>query len=188
MMAPSTPFLHQPGVMGGSFSWDEDTKKPWERIPDGCLFLSFGYRGLTKLFLDSRTFGGIKKFYMENNIILDKLNNPWTKTCIEDIAPALEILSSATQTPDLGAKILQIYCCLEHLFVPKNVRKDNVKYIIGAINALRPDLGNWFERLYQVRCDYAHNGFVQRDDKTLSLVFESVQNTVTLLTAKLKQA
>jgi hypothetical protein len=187
MKAPSSPFFREPGAMGGGYYWEQDTKGPWEKIPDGCLFLSFGYRGLTKIFLDNRTFAGMEKFFLENKIIFEKLVNPWTPTCVNDIAPTLDILSSATQIQDLGAKILQVYCCLEHLFVPKTVRKDNVKYIIGAINALRPDLIPWFNRLYQLRCDYAHKGFVQRDDKTLALVFESVANTSALLTAKLKQ-
>lgn len=187
MKAPSSPFIRESGSMGGGYYWEQDTRAPWEKIPDGRLFLSFGYRGLTKIFFDNRTFGGIEKFFLEHKIIIDKLSNPWDKTSVHDIAPALDILSSATQIPDLGAKILQIYCCLEHLFVPKEVRKDNVKYIIGAINALRPDLIPWFNRLYQIRCDYAHKGFVIRDDKTLGLVFESVANTCALLTAKLKQ-
>lgn len=188
MRAPSGPFFRQPGTMGGGYFWEQDTKEPWEKIPDGCLFLSFGYRGLTKIFLDNRTFTGMEKFFLENKVIFEKLVNPWTDSCISDIAPTLDILSSATQMPDLGAKILQVYCCLEHLFVPKNVTSNNVKYIIGAINALRPDLIPWFNQLYKLRCDYAHKGYVQRDDKTLSTVFESVSNATALLTAKLKQA
>ncbi|MDE2031293.1 MAG: hypothetical protein KGI58_03505 [Patescibacteria group bacterium] len=188
MIAPSTPYFLSTNEIGGVFSWEEDKKKPWEKIPDGCLFLSFGYRGLTTLFLDNRTFSGIEKFFLDNMIIFDKLKNPWDRNGINDIASSLDILSSATQIPDLGAKILQIYCCLEHLFVPKDIKKDNIKYIIGAINALRPDLIPWFTKLYKIRCDYAHKGYVQRDDKILSLVFESVNNTLVLLTSKLKQS
>lgn len=187
MMAPTSPWFLNTNQISGAYSWNEDEKKPWEKIPDGCLFLSFGYRGITNLFLDNRTFSGIEKVYIENKIIFDNLKNPWSEKAINDIAPSLDILSSATQMPDLGAKILQIYCCLEHLFIPKDVRKDNIRYIIGAINVLDPKLIPWFERLYKIRCDYAHKGYVQKDEKTLSLVFESVQNTTKLLTAKLGQ-
>lgn len=186
MMAPtSSVFLGEHSM--GTLVWDEDMRKPWEKIPDGCLYRSFGYRGLTKTFLDHRTFGGIEKFFLENMVVFEKLKNPWSKTSVYDIAPSLDILSSAVQIPDLGAKILQIYCCLEHLFVPEKIKKDNVKYIIGAINALNPKLLSWFEKLYEVRCDYAHKGFMQRTDKTLGLVFESIKNILALLTAKLKQ-
>ncbi|HNY36223.1 MAG TPA: hypothetical protein PLD14_00995 [Candidatus Pacearchaeota archaeon] len=186
LMAPTGSVLLGTNSMGVLF-WDEDKKEPWEKIPDGCLYRSFGYRGLTKIFLDDRTFKGIENIFIENSIIFEKLKKPWSKTSIYDIAPSLDILSSATQMPDLGAKILQIYCCLEHLFVPKTVRKDNVKYIIGGINALKPNLIPWFDNLYKLRCDYAHKGFVQRNDETLGLVFDSIKNTLILLTAKLKQ-
>lgn len=186
MMAPTTSYFLAPGAMGGGYDWDQDTQRPWEKIPDGCLFLSFGYRGLSNLWLDSRTFGAIEKFFTENVVILKKLENPWSDSSINDIEPALDILSSATQMPDLGAKILQIYCCLEHLFVPKHVKKDNVKYIIGAVNALRPEFLEWFNRLYELRCGYAHKGFVLRTEKTRGLVNESMKNTLILLTTKLQ--
>lgn len=187
-IAPAAPVFLEDHAQGG-YCWEEDTKRPWEKIPDGCLFLSFGYRGIAKMWLDERSYGQIEKLFLDNRIILDSLINPWTPQAINDIAPAIDILSSTTQTPDLGAKILQIYCCLEHLFVPKNKQRDNYKYIIGGINALRPALLNWFENnLYSTRCDYAHRGFVIRDNKTLSLVFESMKNVIALLTAKLKQS
>jgi hypothetical protein len=104
---------------------------------------------------------------------------------VKDVAPALDILSAATQMPDLSAKILLIYCCLEHLFVPAKITSNNTKYIIGATNALRPELLPWFYELYRLRCSYAHKGFVIRDDKTLALIRESVVNAMTLLLAKL---
>lgn len=85
----------------------------------------------------------------------------------------------------MGAKILLIYCCLEHLFVPSNVEADNKKYIVGGMNALAPRLLRWFDRLYDLRCDYAHKGFVLRDDHTLALVMESMVNVMILLVAKL---
>jgi hypothetical protein len=180
--APTCPVV--PGT-SGFFTWEEDTKKPWEKIPDGCLFRSFGYRGQSIMWLDKRTFGDIEKFILENRIVFDRLKNPWTHQNINDVAPCLDILSSATQIPDLGAKVLLIYCCLEHLFVPKEVRQDNKKYIIGGINALKPDFLLWFKHLYDLRCDYAHKGFVIRSDKLLSLVKESMNNVVALMVAKL---
>lgn len=188
IMAPTTPWFLNTNQVSGVYSWEEDEKKPWEKIPDGCLFLSFGYRGISTLFLDNRTFSGIEKVFVDNLLIFKELSNPWSEECIGDIATSLDILSTATQMPDLGAKILQIYCCLEHLFVPDKVQKDNIKYIIGAINALKPDLIPWFNKLYKLRCDYAHKGYVQKDKETLSLVFKSIDNTITLLTAKLKQS
>ncbi len=188
IMAPTSPWFLNTNEMSGGYSWKEDERKPWEKIPDGCLFLSFGYRGISTLFLENRTFAGIEKVFMDNSLIFKELSNPWSEKCTGDIATSLDILSTATQMPDLGAKILQIYCCLEHLFVPKKVQKDNIKYIVGAINVLKPDLLPWFDKLYKLRCDYAHKGYVQKDDQTLFLVFESVGNTMALLTAKLKQS
>lgn len=184
MLAPTiSVFLEDHS--SGSYYWEQDKKKPWEKVPDGSLYISFGYRGLSKVFLDERTFGGIEKCFIDNKIIFEKLTNPWTKISTHEIATSLDILSSAVQMPDLGAKILQIYCCLEHLFVPQNVGKNNVAYITGAINALKPELLPWFNELYLLRCDYAHKGFIQRTENTLSLVFKSVENTVILITSKL---
>lgn len=168
----------------GCYCWEEDKKELWEKVPDGCLFRSFGYRGISTMKLDQRTYGGIEKFFLEYKKILDLLKNPWDKRYLDDIAPALDILSSAIQMPDLGAKVLLIYCCLEHLFVPKNMRTDNKKYIVGGINALRSDLLEWFNRLYRLRCDYAHKGFIQKDDAVLKLIKESVRNVMKLLLAK----
>ena len=169
----------------GAYSWNEDAKKPWERIPDGCLFLSFGYRGLSNMWLDERIHAGIEKFMLEHKVIFQHLQNPWTDQNLNDIAPALEILSSATQTPDLGAKILLIYCCLEHLFIPKD-RGSDINYIIGAINAMDSSLLPWFHRLYKVRCAYAHKGYVLKDEEVQSLVlFESMGNIMKLLVMKI---
>ena len=47
----------------GSCCWEEDTKEPWAKTPDGSLFLSFGYRGLSEMWLDARTYGGIAKVF-----------------------------------------------------------------------------------------------------------------------------
>ncbi len=169
----------------GFLKWDEDKREPWAKIPDGCLFLSFGYRGLTKAWFDRRTFPKIEKFMHDHVKIFLHLKNPWAARGSRDVAPILDILSSATQIPDVGAKILLIYCCLEHLFVPKNAKSDNRKYIVGGMNALAPHLLPWFDRLYQLRCDYAHKGFVLRDDSTMSLIMDSMTNAMTLLGAKL---
>jgi|HubBroStandDraft_4_1064222.scaffolds.fasta_scaffold86722_1 hypothetical protein len=184
MMPPTFPvFLGEHA--GEALRWDEDKRESWAKIPDGCLFRSFGYRGLAKSWFDRRTFPGLVKFFQSHKRILECLKNPWNSRSIRDVAPALDILSSATQIPDVGAKILLIYCCLEHLFVPKKAKTENTKYIVGAMNALAPDLLTWFDNLYDLRCDYAHKGFVLRDDRTLGLVMDSVKNAMALLLAKL---
>lgn len=184
MTAPTFPvFLGE--RTKGFHKWDEDKREPWAKIPDGCLFLSFGYRGLSKAWFDRRTFPRIEKFMHDHRKIFERLKNPWGAKSTRDIAPILDILSSATQIPDVGAKILLIYCCLEHLFVPKNAKSDNRKYIIGGMNALAPELLSWFDRLYYLRCDYAHKGSVLRDDTTMGLIMESMRNAMTLLIAKL---
>jgi hypothetical protein len=184
MRAPAYPvFLGQYAM--GMLRWDEDKKEPWAKIPDGCLFLSFGYRGLSKAWLDTRSFPRIEKFILDHRAIFDALRNPWNRKSISDVAPILDILSSATQMPDLGAKTLLVYCCLEHLFVPKTVRTESKKYIVGGMNGLGPHLLPWFEQLYDLRCAYAHKGFVVRDNKTMALVAGSIKNVMTLLVAKL---
>lgn len=172
----------------GSFQWHEDKKQAWVKIPDGCLFRSFGYRGLSSMWLDHRTFGRIEEFVLDHKRILDCLENPWCLKSIRDVVPTLDILSSATQIPDLGAKILLVYCCLEHLFVPKDVRSENKKYIEGGLNALGANLLPWFNRLYNLRSNYAHKGYVLRDDETMGLVRDSMKNAMALLVAKLSVA
>jgi hypothetical protein len=169
----------------GAYCWDEDSKVPWLKVPDGCLFLSFGYRGLSKMWLDTRIFESLKLFIKKSQIIFDLLKNPWTAQYRNDVSPSIDILSTVSQIPDLGAKILLTYCCLEHLFVPKEVKNDNKKYIVGGINALRPDLLPWFEDLYKLRCDYAHKGYVLKDPKLRGLVIKSVKNAFSLVIAKL---
>ncbi|MCX6734324.1 MAG: hypothetical protein NTZ25_00235 [Candidatus Peregrinibacteria bacterium] len=184
IVAPTSPvFLGTHSI--GCFCWEEDKKEPWSKIPDGCLWRSFGYRGISKIWLDTRTYDGIEAFLIEYKQILDLLKNPWDSRYLTQVAPTLDILSSSTQIPDLGAKVLLIYCCLEHLFMPENVRSDNKKYIVGGINALRSDLLEWFNRLYALRCDYAHKGFIKRDDRVLGLVMESIKNVMILLKIKL---
>jgi hypothetical protein len=184
MTAPTNPVFLGDHSQGGD-SWHEDMKEPWAKISDGCLFRSFGYRGLSNMWLDLRSLPGIRKFMLGHKKIFEGLNNPWNPRNINDVAPALEILSSATQIPDVGAKILQVYCCLEHFFVPKNTNGENKKYIIGGMNALAPDLIPWFDQLYKLRCAYAHKGFVQPDANTPELIAASVKNAMTLLVAKL---
>ena len=172
----------------GCYCWNEDTREPWAKTPDGCIFLSFGYRGLSKMWLDVRTYPGIEQIFLENKKVFEHLKNPWKEKALRDVIPTLDILSSATQIPDIGAKILLFYCSLEHLFVPADIARDNKKYIVGGINAIRSDLLPWFERLYDLRCEYAHKGFVVRDDISRGLIFESMKNTLSLLVAKLANA
>ncbi|MCX6902258.1 MAG: hypothetical protein NTW03_02005 [Verrucomicrobia bacterium] len=169
----------------GCYCWNEDAREPWAKMPDGSLFLSFGYRGLSKMWLDVRTYARIEQVILENKKIFKHLKNPWNETTLRDVIPTLDILSAATQIPDVGAKILLIYCCLEHLFVPGTVRRDNKKYILGGINAIRSDSLPWFERLCDMRNEYAHQGFVLKGDKTRSLTVESMRNVLSLLVAKL---
>jgi hypothetical protein len=170
----------------GSFQWKEDSKEARRKHPDGCLYRSFGFRGLSKMRLDDRSFGGIKKFVLEHKGILEHLKNPGSQKNLQDVAPTLDILSSATQAQDLGTKILLVYCCLEHLFVPEKARNSKSKYIIGGLNALNRQLVPWFEELYKQRNDYAHKGFVLTNDKTRSLVHESMKNVMALLCLKLQ--
>jgi hypothetical protein len=165
--------------------WQEDTKEPWAKLPDGSLFLSFGFRGLSPMWLDKRTFALLTRFVLAHRAVFDSLKNPWAMRGISDVVPALDILSSAVQIPDLGAKILLIYTCLEHLFVPKGTKANQRLFIMGGLNALKPSLVPWFEKLYKLRCDYAHRGFVIRDERTMGLVIESVSNALSLLIAKL---
>jgi len=183
MIAPTFPvFLGDHST--GAYKWDEDKREFWAKIPDGCLFRSFGYRGLSKAWFDRRTYPGLEKFFKNHKKIFDCLRNPWRATNLRDVAPTLDILSSATQIPDVGAKILLIYCCLEHMFVPKNARADNRKYIVGGLNAIAPNLLPWFDKLYDLRCDYAHKGFVLRGDETMGLIMESMRNVMDLLVTK----
>lgn len=191
LMAPTAPVMRgQPPFrtmeVGGCFCWEEDEKESWGKVPDGSLFLSFGYRGLSKMWLDGRSFAGMKNFIIENRAVLDQLKNPWNPKVLNDLAPTIDILSSATQIPDFGAKILLLYCCLEHLFVPKEIKSDNKKYIVGGLHALSPKLKPWFDELYNLRNNYAHKGFVLSNEKTMGLVILSVQNIMSLLVAKLK--
>jgi len=184
MMAPTSSIFLGSGCVS-IYCWEEDKKEPWAKNPDGSLFLSFGYRCLAKMWLDQRTCPAIREFILANKIIFNQLKNPWNKKFIYSVCPSLNILSSATQIPDLGAKILLIYCCLEHMFVPSGKTTNNKTYIVGGINAIQPDLLPWFERLYIARCNYAHKGFVLNDGKTIKLVFESMGNILTLLNSKL---
>ncbi len=184
MTAPSYPVFLGDHAMG-FYMFNQDEKQSWEKIPDGSLFLSFGYRGLSKMWLDRRTLPGISQFVMNHRALFDCLKNPWNGKNIRDVSPALDILSSSTQIPDLGAKILLIYCCLEHLFVPKTVSSDNKKFIVGGMHAIGPHLLPWFDRLYALRCEYAHKGFLLKSPETMALIVESLKNAMTLLVSKL---
>jgi hypothetical protein len=169
----------------GSYQWQEDQKEPWQKLPDGCLFRSWGFRSLSNMWLDHRNYAGIKEFMLKHQSILEHLKSPWGDSSTREVAPVLDILSSATQIPDLGAKLLLIYCCLEHLFVPSQAGSENSKYIVGGLNALKPRLSTWFTDLYKQRNEYAHRGFVLPTQKTLALIRDSVSNIMALLDAKL---
>lgn len=172
----------------GCFLWDQDTKESWAKIPDGALFLSFGYRHLASIWLDKRTFPLLTQFVVDHKKIFDCLKNPWSEINTGGVAPTLDLLSSAVQIPDLGAKVLLIYTCLEHLFVPEGTKSNQKLYIIGGLKALKPSLLPWFDELYRLRCDYAHRGFVIRNERTIGLVKDSAKNAMVLLTAKLSVA
>jgi hypothetical protein len=169
----------------GAYQWQEDKKESWEKLPDGSLFRSWGFRGLSNMWLDLRNSPAVKQFMLDHKCIFVHLRNPWSEKSARDVAPVLDILSSATQIPDLGAKLLLMYCCLEHLFVPSQAGAENSKFIIGGLNALKPGLATWFRDLYDQRCEYAHKGFVLRTDRTLALIRDSMKNVMTLLAAKL---
>src|SRR5579863_9096469 len=81
----------------GSLVWDEDKKGSSTKLPDGCLFRSFGFRGISKMWLDKRNFGAIKDFMEKHKVIFENLKNPWVLRNVSEVAPTLDILSSATQ-------------------------------------------------------------------------------------------
>jgi hypothetical protein len=168
-----------------AYSWTEGAFESWRKSPDGNLFLSFGYRRLSNMWLDNRTFRRIEGFVFDNRRILESMKHPWKEKTLRDVVPTLDLLNAVTQIPDEGAKLLLLYCCLEHLFVPPNFTRDNKKYIIGGINALRPDLLKWFNDLYNRRCAYAHKGFLVPGEQTRGLMVESVNNVLALIMAKL---
>lgn len=168
-----------------AYSWLEGAFESWRKSPDGNLFVSFGYRRLSNMWLDNRTFRRIEGFVVDNRKILESMKHPWKEKPVRDVIPTLDLLNTVTQLPDEGAKLLLLFCCLEHLFVPPNFTRDNRKYIIGGMNALRPDLLKWFDELYKRRCAYAHKGFIVPGEQTRGLMVESVKNVLALITAKL---
>lgn len=170
----------------GLFSWSEGQREPWLKSPDGNLFVSFGYRRLSNMWLDLRTFHRTEQFILSNKMILESMLRPWREKTLRDVVPTLDLLNTVTQLPDDGGKLLLLYCCLEHLFVPPGYTRDNTKYIIGGMHALKPSLMEWFDRLYKQRCAYAHKGFIaQGEQQTRKLMVESTHNILTLLRAKL---
>lgn len=169
----------------GANSWLEGGFESWRKSPDGNLFISFGYRRLSNIWLDNRTFQRIEDFILKNKRILESMKHPCKEKVLRDVVPTLDLLNTVTQLPDEGVKLLLLYCCLEHLFVPQGYSRDNKKYIIGGLNALRPDLLQWFNELYELRCDYAHKGFLDAGTQTRGLMVESVNNVLALIMAKL---
>ncbi len=174
------------GSEGDSFfHWDEDKKKPWEKIPDGDLWNSYGRRKILKTNFKNN-FSHFSAFFAVNRELISMMRGHWAPFVREEIISVLDILSSVVQIQDLGAKVLLIYCCLEHLFVPNGRDAHNRKYIEGGINALNPALLEWFDRLYVFRCDYAHKGFIQNSEDVLALIFESIENVLELTNLKLR--
>jgi hypothetical protein len=168
-----------------AYSWSEGAFESWRKSPDGNLFVSFGYRRLSNIWLDNRTFQKIEDFILGNRKILESMEHPWKEKPLRDVVPTLDLLNTVTQLPDDGAKLLLLYCCLEHLFVPQGYTRDNKKYIIGGVNALRPDLLKWFDELYNRRCAYAHKGFLVPGEQNRGLMVESINNVLALVVAKL---
>ncbi len=185
LQAPTFPvFLGK--ASKGIFMWDEDKKEPQIKIPDGCLCRSFGNRSITNMWLDIRNFKLIREFILSNRAIFESLNNPWKQHVLSEIIPTLDILSSSVHSTEIGAKILLIYCCLEHLFVPSDVRTNNRNFIVDGINLLDTGLIDWFEKLYDYRCDYSHKGYIKADKMVIDFIKISMANTLKLLSLKLK--
>lgn len=184
VMAPTYPVFLEKATTG-CFMWDEDKKEPILKVPDGCLSRSFGNRSVTNMWLDIRNFKNIREFILSQKSIFEIFKNPWNRANYNDVVPTLDILSSATQSTDLGAKILSIYCCLEHIFVPKGIKKNNKEIIVENIHNLDPNLKEWFTELYEYRCDYSHKGYIKMNDRVLELIRYSITNTLLLLKLKL---
>lgn len=171
----------------GGYCWDEDKKAFWERSPDGSLLQSFGFRAVSKMYLDQRNLARIKSFILDHKAILNDSTNPWSKQALFEIYPILDLLSNVTLAQDLGTKILLLYCCLEHLFVPKGETANNLSLIKGGIYALAPELLSWFtDELYKQRCEYAHKGYIVKKTDTLPLIQRSVGSVMHLLLNKIK--
>lgn len=184
VIAPISPVF-----MGTWSSWGyargEDLRDARQKIPDWSLRRSFWYRALCRCWLDDRNFDKISSFFIKYSVMRSESLSPWDEQSIKDVAPILDILSSATQLPDLWAKILLIYCCLEHLFVPHGQKNYQKKYIVWGIKAIDSRLLEWFEKLYDLRCDYAHKWYV-KNEKALPLIFDSIKNIMDLLNIKLR--
>lgn len=166
----------------GEYYWDQHANHPWEKFPDGSLFLSDGYRGISKMWLDKRSFPGIDAFFSEHRSIFYNLNNPWKPDNVHELIPAIELLSTATQMLDLGAKFLLIYSALQHLFHAN----DNAANIAEGIRKLKPELLPWFENFNGARLLYMDKGYMVMDDEAMVLVYESMKNAFDLLAAKAK--
>jgi len=60
----------------GSYQWREDEKESWQKLPDGSLFRSWGFRGLSNMWLDKRNGPSIKQFMLDHNLIFECMKNP----------------------------------------------------------------------------------------------------------------
>ena len=169
------------------FYWEQDKQDPWNKVPDWNIFTSFWFRTLNYSWLDYRIHESMREFFISNQSILQKVvSKTWDNSVIKVIYPVLDLLNSATQITDLWAKLLLIYCSLEHLFVPKWKDKENDKYILWWINALDTSLVPWFIELYGQRNRYAHKGYIinDKENKWLNFIQESMNNVVKLLNYK----
>lgn len=179
---PITPTFRNSNSHGG-FNWDEDDKKPYKKNPDGSLAMSFNSKSITKSYLDERNFGYFPIFFKENKIIFDNLQQPFQDFNLNFIIPIIDILNSVTQMSDNGAKILQIYCTLEHLFVPEGVSRNNSTYIKSGIYALDEGKKEWFQELYKIRNQYAHKAYVDLENP-INFIRESLINVIHLVKLK----
>ena len=85
----------------GANSWLEGDFEPWRKSPDGNLFVSFGYRRLSKLWLDTRTFQRLENFMVGNKKTLHSLKNPWKDRPLRDVVPTLDLLNTVMMFPPL---------------------------------------------------------------------------------------
>lgn len=136
------------------------------------------------MWMDIRNFRLIQEFVFYNEYIFKSIKNPWNTINQKSITPTLDILNSAISSTDIGAKILLIYCCLEHLFVHKSIKINNKEIIVEGITSLDSQFLSWFDKLYDYRCDYAHKGYIKRDETTIEFIKKSIENIFMLLKLK----
>lgn len=181
-----TAAMVSPGSVGTCFNWEDEKKSIKERRPDGNLFQSHGHRRVSKMFIDSRNYGGFLQVFEEWLPWIKKaVDDPFDQKVLHTLIPISHLLSEVTQAQSVGSKILLLNCCLESMFVP-NGAQGQQKYIVGALKVINEDLVDWFEkRLYRQRCVFAHEGYLVADEKSRGLVIESMRNILACLKMKL---